>query len=107
MFFGGQKSNLIQAFYKYIIHFTGANLFINCALTCQLIRKGATAEAYVSIRNRNVKIVKQNCKTKKKKCKLKKQSNYGPKLGRQRKENHDKKYYHNDFLAKCLYHEFT
>ena len=66
MFFGGQKSNLIQAFYKYIIHFTGANLFINCALTCQLIRKGAAAEAYVSIRNRNVKIVKQNCKTKKK-----------------------------------------
>ena len=41
---------------------------MNHALTCQLIRKGVTAEAYVSIRNRNpplYKYVKQKNKVKK------------------------------------------
>ena len=40
---------------------------MNCALTCQLIRKGVTAEAYVSIRNRNPPL----CKYVKPKNKLK------------------------------------
>ena len=52
-------------FHKYIIHFTGPNLFMDCPLTCQFIRKGATTEVYVSIRNRNpplCKYVKQKTK---------------------------------------------
>ena len=45
------------------ILFASANLFINCAPTCQLIRKGITAETYASLRNRNpalCKYVKKN-----------------------------------------------
>ena len=58
-------------FYKYIT-LTGANLFIDCALTCQLTRKGVTV-AYVNIRNRNPPL----CKYVKQKNKV----NIGPSYG--------------------------
>ena len=61
-----EDNNLIQYmfFCKCIILFTGANLFMNCALTCQLTKKGATV-VYISIRNRNpllCKYLKQKTK---------------------------------------------
>ena len=71
MFVGGQQSNSIHVLYKHIILFTGANLFMNCALTYQLIRKGATVP-YVSIKKQEPTLTQI--------CSTKKQSKYRPKI---------------------------